>query len=145
MTCHASPVRTPIQLMLVAVGVLLAHGTLAGQSAPAAGTARARAPIDLTGYWVSVVTEDWKYRMVTPAPGDYFSVPMTPEARKTAATWDPAKDEAAGEACRSYGAPALLRAPGRLHITWQDDETIRLETDAGTQTREFHFGAWKSL
>ena len=29
-------------------------------------TARADAPIDLTGYWVSVVTQDWRWRMVTP-------------------------------------------------------------------------------
>ena len=27
--------------------------------------ARAGAPIDLTGYWVSIVTQDWRWRMVT--------------------------------------------------------------------------------
>lgn len=104
---------------------------------------KAAAPIDLTGYWVSIVTEDWRYRMVTPAPGDYESVPMTPAAVKLAETWDPAKDEAAGEQCKSYGAPALLRVPEHLHITWQDDKTLRMDTDAGKQTRLFHFGAWK--
>ena len=36
--------------------------------------ARASAPIDLTGYWVAVVNEDWRYRMVTPAKGDYGGV-----------------------------------------------------------------------
>ena len=102
------------------------------------------APIDLTGYWVSIVTEDWRYRMVTPAPGDYQGVPMTPAAIKIANAWDPAKDEAAGEACKSYGAPALLRVPEHLHITWQDDQTLRMETDAGKQTRVFHFGDWKA-
>jgi hypothetical protein len=30
--------------------------------------------------------------------------------------------------------------PGRLHITWQDDNTMRLDTDSGTQTRLFRFG-----
>lgn len=104
---------------------------------------KAAAPIDLTGYWVSIVTEDWRYRMVTPAPGDYQSVPMTPAAIKLAETWDPAKDEAAGEQCKSYGAPALLRVPEHLHITWQDDKTLRMDTDAGKQTRLFHFGDWK--
>jgi hypothetical protein len=104
---------------------------------------KAAAPIDLTGYWVSIVTEDWRYRMVTPAPGDYQSVPMTPAAIKLAETWDPAKDEAAGEQCKSYGAPALLRVPEHLHITWQDDRTLRMDTDAGQQTRLFHFGDWK--
>lgn len=38
-------------------------------------------------------------------------------------TWDPTKDEAAREQCRSYGAPAILRVSGRLHITWEDGET----------------------
>ena len=105
---------------------------------------KAAAPIDLTGYWVSIVTEDWRYRMVTPAPGDYQGVPMTPAAIKLADTWDPAKDEAAGEQCKSYGAPAILRVPEHLHITWQDDHTLRMDTDAGKQTRLFHFGKWKA-
>lgn len=105
---------------------------------------KAAAPIDLTGYWVSIVTEDWRYRMVTPAPGDYQGVPMTPAALKIADAWDPAKDEAAGEQCKSYGAPALLRVPEHLHIAWQDDQTLRMDIDAGKQTRLFHFGDWKS-
>ena len=98
------------------------------------------APVDLTGYWVSVVTEDWRWRMVTPIKGDFASIPLTPEGRRLGLLWDPAKDEAAGEACKSYGAPALLRIPGRLHITWQDDRTLKIEADAGTQTRLLHFG-----
>lgn len=106
-------------------------------------TAKAAAPVDLTGYWVSIVNEDWRFRMVTPAPGDYMGVPMTAASRQVADAWDPAKDEAAGEQCKSYGAPALLRVPEHLHITWQDDQTMKLETDAGTQTRLFHFGDWK--
>jgi hypothetical protein len=101
---------------------------------------RAAAPIDLTGYWVSIVTQDWRWRMVTPAKGDYQGVPLTPAAREIADAWDPAKDEAAGEQCRSYGAPALMSVPGRLRITWQDDSTLKVETDAGTQTRILRFG-----
>jgi hypothetical protein len=106
-------------------------------------TAKAAAPIDLTGYWVSVVTQDWRWRMVTPAKGDYQSVPITVEAKKVGDAWDPAKDEAAGEQCKSYGAPALMAIPTRLHITWQDENTLKVEADAGTQTRQFHFGNWK--
>ncbi len=102
---------------------------------------RAAAPIDLTGYWVSIVTQDWRWRMVTPARGDYRGIPITAEARKVADTWDPAKDEAAGEQCRSYGAPAIMSVPGRLRISWQDDSTLKVETDAGMQTRVFRFGA----
>jgi hypothetical protein len=103
-------------------------------------TGKAAAPEDLTGYWVSLVTEDWRYRMVTPPKGDYASVPLNPEGRRVADTWDPAKDEAAGLECKSYGAAALMRVPTRVHITWADDNALKVETDAGTQTRQFHFG-----
>ncbi len=105
----------------------------------AAQPPRSAAPIDLTGYWVSVVTEDWRYRMVTPAKGDYQGVPMAPDAVKVADAWDPAADEAAGNQCKSYGAAAIMRVPGRLRINWQDDNTLRVEADAGTQTRVFRF------
>jgi len=108
-----------------------------GQSPPQTG--RAAAPVDFTGYWVSVVTEDWRWRMVTPARGDFASIPLNAEGRKVGDAWDPAKDEAAGEQCRAYGAAGIMRLPGRLHITWQDDNTLRIETDEGTQTRLFHF------
>jgi hypothetical protein len=101
---------------------------------------RQAAPIDMTGYWVSVVTEDWRFRMVTPPKGNYSGVPLNLEGRKLADTWDPAKDEAAGNQCKSYGAPGLMRVPGRLHITWDNDTTMKIETDAGTQTRLLHFG-----
>jgi hypothetical protein len=110
---------------------------------PLPPSARASAPIDLTGYWVSVVTEDWRWRMVTPPKGDYASIPINADARKVGDAWDPAKDEAAGNACKVYGAPGLMRLPGRLHITWQDDATLKVETDAGIQTRLLHFGDWK--
>ena len=114
------------------------------QQTQAAGTPQSLAPIDLTGYWVSVVTEDWRYRMVTPAKGDYASVPLNPLGKQIADEWDPAKDEAAGEQCRAYGAPAIMRMPGRFHISWENDNTLRLETDAGTQTRVFEFKGSKS-
>ena len=134
---------------LVLLGLSLA--TLYAQGQPGRGgrggppaTPKAAAPIDLTGYWVSIVTEDWRYRMVTPAPGDYQGVPMTQAAVKVADAWDPAKEEASGDVCKSYGAPAILRVPERLHITWQDDQTLKMETDAGKQTRTFHFGDWKA-
>jgi hypothetical protein len=101
---------------------------------------RAAAPIDLAGYWVSVVTEDWRFRMIVPDKGDFASVPLNPEGRKVANDWDPAKDQATGNQCRSYGAAAIMRVPGRLHISWQDDTTLRIDTDSGSQTRLLHFG-----
>src|SRR5437660_8203154 len=110
------------------------------QNAP---NAKAAAPIDLTGYWVTIITPDWRERMVPPAKGDYLAVPITAAAQKIADAWDPAKDEAAGEQCRSYGAPAINATPTRLHITWQDDNILKVETDYGMQTRLFHFEPWK--
>ena len=100
--------------------------------------------MDLTGYWVSVVGEDWKLRMVPPPKGVYDTLPLNAEGRRVGDTWDPARDEAAGEPCRAYGAPNIMRLPGRLHITWQDDQTLRIDTDTGTQTRLFHFDAASS-
>jgi hypothetical protein len=102
-------------------------------------SAEAAAPVDFTGYWVSVVSEDWRWRMVTPIKGDFASIPLNNEGRKIGNAWDPAQDTAAGEQCKSYGAPAIMRVPGRLHITWADDNTLKIETDAGEQTRLLHF------
>jgi hypothetical protein len=89
---------------------------------------------------VAIVTEDWRWRMVTPAKGDYASIPLTVEGKRAADAWDPVKDEAAGEQCRSYGAPGLMRAPTRLRVTWLDDSTLKVESDYGIQTRLLTFG-----
>jgi hypothetical protein len=107
---------------------------------PASQTPRAAAPIDLTGYWVSVITEDWRYRMVTPGKGDYGAVPISPAGRKVADAWDAAKDEASGEQCKAYGAASIMRRPGRVHVVWENDTTLRVDTDEGTQTRQLRFG-----
>ena len=109
------------------------------QAAAPPRSARDAAPIDLTGYWVSYVTENWRYRMVTPAKGEYRRIPASPAALPLINAWDPAADERAGNQCKSYGAGAIMSVPGRLHITWQDADTLRIDTDAGTQTRLFHF------
>jgi hypothetical protein len=126
-------------LLLFASASTFAQGGRGGPPQPPP-TPRAAALIDITGYWVSLVTEDWRYRQFTPPKGDYESVLIGPAGKKIADAWDPAKDEAAGEQCKAYGAAGLMRMPTRLHITWQDDNTLNLETDAGTQTRIFRFG-----
>jgi len=140
----------PTERLAAAAAVLAIVGmcwTVLRAQAPAAQgrggvppSASAAAPIDLTGYWVSVVSEDWRWRMVTPAKGDYASIPITAAAKKVGDEWDPARDEAAGLPCKSYGAPAIMRVPGRLHITWGDANTLSVETSAGMQVRLLHFG-----
>jgi hypothetical protein len=124
--------------MVIAFGFARVDAQRGNPQAPRAP--KAAAPIDLTGYWVSIVTQDWRWRMVTPRKGDYQGIPLTLAAAKVADAWDPAKDEAAGQQCKSYGAPALMSVPGRIHITWQDDNTLKVDADAGTQTRILRFG-----
>ena len=136
--------RTRPTLFVIAlafVATLPLHAQRGGGRGGPPPAAREAAALDLTGYWVSVVVEDWKWRMVTPKKGVYDSIPLNQEGRRAADTWDPAKDEAAGEQCRAYGAANLMRIPGRLHITWEDANTLRVDTDAGTQTRLLRFGA----
>jgi hypothetical protein len=111
----------------------------AGAQDTAPASARAGAPIDLTGYWVAVVSEDWRHRMATPRKGDYESVPLNAEGRRVADTWDLARDNAAGLQCKAFGVGGLMRQPGRLHITWQDDNALKIDFDAGTQTRLLQF------
>jgi hypothetical protein len=120
----------------------VARAQFGGTPPPAAPlNPRRIAPLDFTGYWVAVVTEDWRYRMVTPDKGDFASVPLNTEGVRITNEWDPDKDVANGDQCKSYGAAAIMRVPERLHITWPDDNTLKVETDAGQQTRLFHFNA----
>jgi len=128
-------------LSLAALGILCSVALAQPPGPPGPPrTARAAAPIDLTGQWVAIVTEDWRFRMVTPPKGDVEGMQLTPAAAALANAWDPAKDEAAGNQCKAYGAPAIMRVPGRARISWQDDSTLKIETDAGRQTRLLHFG-----
>jgi len=133
--------------VVVLVGILIvlsivAPAGFAQRGAPAGPppTPKAVAPIDLTGTWTPLINEDWRVRMVTPKKGDYESVPISPAGRAIADAWDPAKDEAAGQQCKSYGAPGLMRVPGRVRISWENDTTLKIETEAGTQTRRLVFG-----
>ena len=136
-------------LTTTAVGLLavvLLQDAVGAQGRGGAGgagqaSARAAAPRDYTGTWVSVVTEHWHLRMLMPPKGDYTMIPLTPAARKVAAAWDPARDRADGNECRSYGAAAIMRVPSRLHLQWANENALQMEIDSGTQTRLFRFGA----
>ena len=135
--CLTTAIACALSLALTAAAA--AQGR-AGQAAATPPTPRAAAPFDLTGYWVSVVSEDWAWRMVTPRKGDFSSVPLNDEGRRIAGLWDPAKDEESGGQCRSYGVGHIMRVPGRVHVTWDSDNTLKIETDAGQQTRMLRFG-----
>jgi hypothetical protein len=157
--------------LLIAIGFLwLSVASFLSQQRGARGnepgTAKARAPIDLTGYWTAVITEDWHTRMLTAPRGDFGSgppgaivnpntseaigtgenpaaqgnIPYNVKGAQAALKWDPAKDEAEGNPCKAYGAPGVMRQPTHLHITWQDDNSLKIEADYGTQTRLLHFG-----
>ncbi len=151
-----TPQATRVLLLLTAAlvmpSILNAQGAAARRSRAIPPRANIDWPIDLTGQWIAAVTDDWNYRMMTPAKGDYTGVPLNAEGRKVADAWDPAKDEAAGEQCKAYGAPAILRFPGRIRFSWADAGILKLETDAGTQTRLLYFnepespgGGWQGV
>jgi hypothetical protein len=102
-------------------------------------TARASAPKDFTGTWVSVVTEHWHLRMTVPPKGMYAMLPLNAQAQKVADAYDAAADRAAGNECRAYGAAGIMRIPSRYRISWADDNTLQMDIDSGTQTRLFRF------
>lgn len=141
-----SSIRSHLRFTAFVVGLALplllqheGHLRAQGRGTPPP-TARASAPIDLSGNWVAVVSEDWRWRMVTPSKGDFPSIPLNMKGQEVAEAWDPAKDEAAGEQCKAYGAPGVMRGPTRLRISWLDDATLKVETDYGMQTRLLRFG-----
>lgn len=105
------------------------------------GRAAASESQDPSGYWVSVVTEQWHLRMTVPPAGEYSMLPLNPSARQRADAWSAAADAAAGNACAGYGAPVIMRVPSRLRFRWVDNDTLQLDIDSGTQTRLFHFDA----
>jgi hypothetical protein len=115
---------------------LFAQGGGRGGPLPAAKVA---APFDPTGYWVSEIVDEWRFR-VTPQKGDIPYMPLNAEARRIANAWDPDKDASSGNPCKAYGAIGVMQRPGRLHITWADDNTLKMDLDAGGQTRLFKFG-----
>jgi hypothetical protein len=124
-------------LIAVALSAISFHADAQQPPPKVPTTPRAAAPFDLTGNWVSVVTEDWRWRMIVPRKGDYSSVPLSAEGRRVADMWEPAKT--ASDGCKPYGAAAIMRVPGRLRIAWENDTTLRIDTDAGQQTRLLHF------
>ena len=138
------------RLAVLALLVLVSHARAAYPQAPGSGgqrpptpTPKAGALLDLAGYWVSIIDDEWRWRMMTPAKGDLAFLPLNSEGRRVAGTWDLAKDEADGNLCRAFGAAGIMHLPERLHITWADDRTLEIDTDAGMQKRLLHFDGSK--
>lgn len=104
-----------------------------------ARSARDSQPIDFTGQWVAVVTEDWQWRFVTPIVGDYTAVPLNARGDEVARAWDHDADLAADEHCKAFGAAHIMRLPTRLRLAWESDDTMRLDWDLGMQTRPVYF------
>jgi hypothetical protein len=136
--------RRRADLCAIACGVALCAPTSTIVAQPPGSGADARSPreralIDITGQWVSVVNEDWLWRMLTPPAGDTASIPLNAEGRAVALAWDPERDIAEMRPCRAFGPPGLIRRPTRIRVSWEGDDTLRLDFDAGTQTRLLRF------
>jgi hypothetical protein len=128
-----------MRITLLAMMAAMLGANAAAQQRGAPAPARTVAPIDLTGYWVSVVSEDWRHRMATPMKGDYESLPLNAEGRRAADAWNLEGDNTANLQCKAFGIGGIMRQPGRLNIAWQDDNTLKIDFDAGTQTRLLYF------
>src|SRR5690349_972965 len=118
--------RSALVLALFLMISLKGHGQArgGGRGGPPP-TPRAGAPFEVTGYSVSNVTEDWRWR-IFPIKGDYGVNRLNQEGRRLADAWDPAKEEAAAQPCKGYGIPAIMPIPGRFHITRHDDQTLKI-------------------
>jgi hypothetical protein len=155
---QASSARSPA--VRASGGPLLANATAAQSAAPVSAAApdapgaqrpaanarqalhaRQGALIDLTGYWMAIVDQDWRFRMMTGAPGDTEGIPVNAAGMQLSQAWRWTRDMGNGEACKAYGAAGLMRLPERLHVHWADDDTLQIDTDAGEQTRLLHFVA----
>jgi hypothetical protein len=140
----------PAILIAAAVASPAAVRTAAqqAQSAPPPAivpqSARVAAPIDMTGTWASVITEDWQWRFVTPIVGDYTGVPLNADGDRLARQWNPDADAKAGQVCKGFGAAGINRLPTRLQISWVDDNTMKLDFDLGTQARLVYFDKSKA-
>ncbi len=128
----------------IATGLFLALGmwsttvdVLAQRRVPL--TPQAMAPVDVTGYWVTAITEDWRVRMMTPQRGDFLGLPLNQAGIDLANGWDPDADIANGNECRAFGAAGIMRSPTRIHIIWEAENTLRMEFDHGQQTRLVYF------
>jgi hypothetical protein len=124
-------VRALVASVVAALAIAAPSFAPVSAQAPAAAAARrsaqASAPTDLTGTWVSVITEDWQWRMATPPKWDYRSVPLNQAGQKLMGEWEPGMETS----CKAYGAAHVLRQPGRVRISWENENTLKIETDAG--------------
>lgn len=137
-------VRWPERMALCAL-ILSALGEVARSSEQAIPpTALSGEPAwasGLTGSWVSLVTDNWRFRMVTPPKGDYQGLPVTAAAVAAANLWDPEKDAAEGLQCKSYGAGMIMMRPEHLRIRQDGKSALIVDIDAGSQQRVFYFSA----
>ncbi len=135
----SSKANRPAGLLVLAIAFAGPAAAQFGPPPAPQGPARDTAPIDLTGQWVSIVTEDWRFRMVTPPANDFPGLPLNGAARAAAQQWDPERDAAEGNACKAYGAGGIMRMPTRLRIDWDGPEVLEIRTDAGRQLRRLQF------
>ena len=95
--------------LILALGAVAPSAAWSQDGAQAPETPQALAPFDLTGNWVSVVTEDWRWRMVTPPQGDFSSIPLNEEGERLV-------NEQVRRGCRHARAWGLKAATSQAYI-----------------------------
>jgi hypothetical protein len=111
----------------------------AGRAGGPPPSAEESAPVDLTGTWVSLVTEDWIERMSPDSPASGSGGGAFGFGRGRGGAGAAAPAITSDDPCAAYGAGGIMRVPGRLKLSWQDENTLLLEYDAGSQRRIIHF------
>src|SRR6267142_603299 len=137
MKYRMSRLAPALVIALVSSGFVFAQGQRGAQPATVAATAKSSAPVDLTGYWVSIVSEDWRIRMITPQKGDYPGIPINAAAsfRQTSA------------ARRAYMARLFRRRVGTSvdGAPWPKTRSRKLESSNDQSACRLRAEEWRSL
>jgi hypothetical protein len=90
---------------------------------------------DLAGYWLSGATQGWRHLTVVPVKVEYQGIPMNPVTGDLAGFWNATADGAAAQSCKAYGSGLILWTSGFSQSRWVYSNALRVESDAGRQTR----------
>ena len=99
------------------------------------------AEADLSGFWGPRVHEDHKYRWEGPEHGEYDGLPLTAEAYAIADAWDPMEYYRPENQCSPMGITMILRIPGNVHISYEDENTLRIDSEIFGMTRRVYLDA----
>jgi len=75
--------------------------------------------VDLSGAWTPQYTEDQPERIPGPDLVDYLGIPINPEARQWALSWDPDRLSLPEHQCQEHTVAYIYRGPVQLRL-WEE-------------------------